>query len=172
MFGATVVLLAAVEVLTAMTPCEVLPIKDAVAVLGPGAKQKDNTAQECTYEVPLPPGTRRTPFNQPLMLTARPWWTDIASQSATEAARNAKQGFNEMMNALRQNGASIKDESANGYSAFSAVNTKKYDDSQGIYILQGTKNIVISVYRQRGVTALPDLMDKLRVVAKRAAARL
>jgi hypothetical protein len=132
----------------AKSACEVLPIDDAVVVLSQNAQQHDMGASGCAYEVTTPR----------LVLMVTP----------PHEASDAKDTFAEMKQTARQSGASVKDENAVSNGSFSVV-TK---DHQTIYVVKGGMAFSMSLSNPGSSTPLPDLMIKMRNVAKRAASRL
>jgi hypothetical protein len=138
--------LAGARLLTAKTACEVFPIDDAVVILSQNAEQRDLGSAGCLYEI-------RTPY---LALMVAP---------PREAA---KSGYAELKQTAKQKGASVKEEAGIGSSAFSVV-TK---DKEEIYVTQGSLAFSISLSNPGSSTPLPDLMNKMRDVVKRAVSRL
>jgi hypothetical protein len=163
----SIALIAAASVVSAKTPCEVLPMEDAQTILGQNIKQTANSAEACVYQTPRPQGTRATRLNQPPELRGSPWWTDT---TGGQSGFTAKDGFAMMTEDYGQNGALIKDESGSDYSAFSVVD--KSSEQIAIFILKGEKIFGIRLFGPQTASPTPDLMDKLRAVAKRAASRL
>ena len=137
-----------VQFVSAKTACEVLPIDDAVVVLSQNAQQHDMGAAGCAYEVATPH----------LVLMVTP----------PHEAANAKESFVEMKQTARQAGATVKDENGVSNGSFS-VATK---DSQTIYVVKGAMAFTLSLSNPGSSTPLPDLLDKMRNVAKRATTRL
>jgi hypothetical protein len=129
--------------LGAKTACDVLPIDDAVVVLSQNAQQRDLGADGCVYEI-------QTPY---LMLKVTP---------PVEAS------FEELKRSFRQKGAAVRDEPGIGSASFSVV-TKEVE---AIYVIQGSTEFSITLSNPGSSTPLPDLMNKMRDVAKRAVARL
>ena len=140
--------LALTPLLSAKTACDVLPIDDAVVVLSQNAQQKDLGAGGCAYEVGTPH----------LVLMVTPM----------QDSSNAKATFAEMKATAKQAGAIVKDEPGIGSSAFS-VATK---DAQSIYVIKGATAFSLSLTNPGSTTPLPDLLDKMRTVAKRAVSRI
>jgi hypothetical protein len=139
-------LLACAGALSAKTACEILPIDDAVVVLSQNAEQRDRGAEGCVYEI-------QTPY---LALTV------TAPQDAVQS------GFNEKKQAAKQTEATVKDEASIGSASFSVV-TK---DAEAIYVIQGSSAFSIMLTNAGSSTPLPDLMSKMRDVARRAVSRL
>ena len=131
--------------LGAKTACEVLPIDDAVVVLSQNAQQRDLGTAGCAYEI-------ATPY---LLLRATP-------------PEPMGTSFAQLKKAFKEKGATVKDEPGIGSASFS-VATK---DLQAIYVIQGSTEFTIELSNPGSSTPLPDLMNKMRDVAKRAAARL
>ncbi len=138
--------IAAARVLFAKTACEILPIDDAVVVLSQNAQQRDLGSAGCLYEI-------QTPY---LALKVTP------PQDA------AKAGFAELKESAKKTGASVKEEPGIGSAAFSVV-TKEREE---IYVTQGSEAFSISLSNAGSSTPLPDLMNKMRDVVKRAVSRL
>jgi hypothetical protein len=134
------------RLLSAKTACEILPIDDAVVVLSQNAQQRDLGSAGCLYEI-------QTPY---LALKVMP------PQDA------AKAGFTAVKEAARQRGASVKEEPGIGSAAFSVVSK----DREEIYVTQGSVAFWISLSNPGSSTPLPDLMNKMRDVVKRAVSRL
>ena len=134
------------SMVSAKTACEVLPIDDAVVVLSQNAQQRDLGSAGCLYEI-------QTPY---LALKVTP------PQDA------AKAGFTEVKQTAKQMGAAVRDEPGIGSTAFSVV-TK---DVEEIYVIQGSAAFSISLSNPGSSTPLPDLMNKMRDVVKRAVSRL
>jgi hypothetical protein len=130
---------------SAKTACDVFPIDDAVVVLSQNAQQKDLGNAGCVYDVATPH----------LVLMVTP----------PQEAANAKASFAEMKQNAQKAGAAVKDEPGLGFSAV----TK---DSQTIFIMKGSSAFSISLSNPGSSTPLPDLLDKMRTVAKRAVMRL
>jgi hypothetical protein len=65
-------------------------------------------------------------------------------------------------------GASVKEESGLGSEAFSVV-TKEREE---IYVIKGSQAFSISLSNPGSSTPLPDLMNKMRDVMRRAVSRL
>jgi hypothetical protein len=133
-------------IVSAKTACEVLPIEDAVVVLSQNAQQRDLGRAGCLYEI-------QTPY---LALRVRP------------PRDAAKAGYGELKQSAKQTGAVVKDEPGIGSAAFSVV-TK---DREEIYVIQGSAAFSISLSNPGSSTPLPDLMNKMRDVVKRAVSRL
>ena len=132
--------------LSAKTACEILPIDDAVVVLSQNAQQRDLGSAGCLYEI-------QTPY---LALKVTP----------PEDAE--KSGFAQLREAAKQSGASVKEEAGIGSAAFSVV-TK---DREEIYVIQDSEAFSISLTNPGSSTPLPDLMNKMRDVVRRAVSRL
>jgi len=130
---------------SAKTACDVFPIDDAVVVLSQNAQQKDLGEAGCVYEIDTPH----------LVLFVTP----------PREIANARLSFEETKQAKQRGGAVVKDEPGLG---FSVVNK----NAQMIYILKGSSVFFISLSNPGSSTPLPDLLDKMRIVAKRAATRL
>jgi hypothetical protein len=136
-------LFALAPLLGAKTACEVLPIDDAVVVLSQNAQQRDLGTHGCVYEI-------ATPY---LMLKVTP---------PTEAS------LEELRKDFKQKGVMVKEEPGIGSASFS-VATK---DMEAIYVIQGATAFSIALSNPGSSTPLPDLMNKMRDVAKRAVSRL
>jgi hypothetical protein len=130
------------------TACEVLPIDDAVVVLSQNAQQKDMGSAGCAYEVSTP---------QLVLMVTPP-----------QEAAGAKDSFAQMKQTAKQAGATVKDENGISPGSFSLA-TK---DTQVIYVMKGGQAFSLSLSNAGSSTPLPDLLDKMRNVAKRAASRL
>jgi hypothetical protein len=132
--------------LSAKPACEVFPIDDAVVVLSQNAQQHEATSAGCLYEISTPHLT--------LLFTI--------SESVSKAT------FAELKQRAEKAGEAVKDEPGLGPYAFSST-TK---DAESIAILEGTTALTLILSNSGSSTPLPDLMYKLRIVAKRALARL
>jgi hypothetical protein len=132
----------------AKSACEVLPIDDAVVVLSQNAQQHDMGTSGCAYEIATPR----------LVLMVTP----------PHEAQDAKDTFTEMKKTARAAGATVKDENGISNGSFSVV-TK---DHETIYVVKGETAFSISLSNPGSSTPLPDLMNKMRDVAKRAVTRL
>src|SRR5258706_12345470 len=130
------------------TACEVFPIDDAVVVLSQNAQQRDMGSAGCAYEVATPHRGRMV--------------------SPPHEAAGAKETFTQMKQTAKQAGATVKDENGISTGSFSLA-TK---DTQVIYVMKGGQAFSLSLSNPGSSTPLPDLLDKMRNVAKRAAARL
>lgn len=139
-------LLACAGGLGAKTACEILPIDDAVVVLSQNAQQRDLGAEGCLYEIQVP----------------------YLALTITPPADASKSGFSERKQAAKQRGATVKEEPGIGSASFSIV-TK---DAEAIYIVQGSSAFSIMLTNRGSSTPLPDLMSKMRDVARRAVSRL
>jgi hypothetical protein len=136
-------LVALAGLLGAKTACEVLPIDDAVVVLSQNAQQRDLGSEGCVYEI-------QTPY---LMLKVTP---------PTEAS------FDELKRTFKQKGATVKEEPGIGSASFSVVSK----EMEAIYVVHGSTAFSIMLSNPGSSTPLPDLMNKMRDVAKRAVSRL
>ena len=136
-------LFALARLLGAKTACEVLPIDDAVVVLSQNAQQRDLGSAGCVYEI-------QTPY---LMLKITP---------PNEAS------FQEQKQAFQKKSAEVRDEPGIGSASFSVVTR----DMEAIYVIQGSMAFSIALSNPGSSTPLPDLMNKMRDVAKRAVSRL
>jgi hypothetical protein len=136
-------LLACEGTLFAKTACEILPIDDAVVVLSQNAQQRDRGADGCIYEIQIPY----------LSLTV------TSPEDFTTSGFGAKK---------KESGATVKEEPGIGSASFSIV-TK---DAEAIYVVQGSAAFSIILTNPGSSTPLPDLMSKMREVARRAVSRL
>jgi hypothetical protein len=68
----------------------------------------------------------------------------------------------------KQTGAAVRDEPGIGSSSFSVV-TKEAEE---IYVIQGSAAFSVTLTNPGSSTPLPDLMNKMRDVVRRAVARL
>ena len=82
-----------------------------------------------------------------------------------QEAANVQASFAEMKQNAQRAGATVRDEPGLGFSAV----TK---DSQTIFIAKGSSAFSISLSNPGSSTPLPNLLDKMRMVAKRAVTRL
>jgi hypothetical protein len=139
-------LLACGGTLLAKTACEILPIDDAVVVLSQNAQQRDLGAEGCIYEIQIP----------------------YLALTVTSPQDAAKSGFSDKKQAAKQTGATVKEEAGIGSASFSVV-TK---DAEALYVIQGTFAFSIALTNPGSSTPLPDLMSKMRDVARRAVSRL
>jgi hypothetical protein len=130
------------------TACEILPIDDAVVVLSQNAQQRDMGSAGCAYEV-------TTPY---LVLMVSP----------PQEAAGAKESFARMKQTAKQAGATLKDESEISAGSFSLA-TK---GTLVIYVMKGGQAFSVSLSNPGSSTPLPDLLNKMRNVVKRAASRL
>ena len=144
-FGASSIalLLACAGTLFAKTACEILPIDDAVVVLSQNAQQRDLGAEGCIYEIQIP----------------------YLALTVTSPRDLSTSGFNAKK---QQPGATVKEEPGIGSGSFSIV-TK---DAEAIYVVQGSTAFSITLTNPGSSTPLPDLMNKMREVARRAVMRL
>ncbi len=144
-FGAcsTGLLLACAGPLLGKTACEILPIDDAVVVLSQNAQQRDLGADGCIYEIEIP----------------------YLAMTVTSPGDLSASGFNAKK---QQAGATVKEEPGIGSASFSIV-TK---DAEAIYVVQGSSAFSITLANPGSSTPLPDLMSKMREVARRAVTRL
>ena len=136
-------LLACAGTLFAKTACEILPIDDAVVVLSQNAQQRDRGADGCIYEIQIP----------------------YLALTVTSPGNSSASGFIAVKQAA---GASVKEEPGIGSASFSIV-TK---DAEAIYVVQGSSAFSIILTNPGSSTPLPDLMNKIREVARRAVSRL
>jgi hypothetical protein len=132
--------------ISAKTACEILPIDDAVAVLSQNAQQRDLGSEGCIYEIQIPY----------LALTVTP------PQNA------AKSGFAAKKEAAKQAGSTVKEEASIGSASFSVVTA----EAEWIYVIQGSSAFSIALTNPGSSTPLPDLMNRIRDVARRAVSRL
>ena len=132
----------------AKSACDVVPIDDAVVVLSQNAQQHDMGTSGCAYEIATPH----------LVLMVTP----------PHEASDAKDTFAEMKQTARAAGAVVKDEDAISNGSFSVV-TK---DHETIYVVKGEMAFSMSLSNPGSSTPLPDLMNKMRNIAKRAVSRL
>lgn len=137
---------AGAPVLLARTACEIFPIEDAVVVLSQNAEQRDSGDAGCAYEI-------RTPY---LLLKVTP------------PEDTAKSGYAAIKQTAREHGAQVRDEPTIGSASFSIV-TK---EAEQIYVIHGATAFTIALSNPGSSTPLPDLMGKMRDVARRAVARL
>jgi hypothetical protein len=139
-------LLACAGALSAKTACEILPIDDAVVVLSQNAQQRDLGAEGCIYEIQIP-------------------YLALTVSSPKDAVQS---GFVEKRQAAKQTGATVKEEPGIGSASFSVVSK----DAEEIYVIQGSSAFSIALTNPGSSTPLPDLMTKMREVARRAVSRL
>ncbi len=128
--------------------CEVIPIDDAVVILSQNAMQHDLGTSGCAYEVGPPR----------LVLMVTP----------PQEASGAKKFFAESKETAKRAGAVVAEEKAISEGSFSVV-TK---DQQAIYIVSGDIALTMTLSNPGSSTPLPDLMRKMRDIAKRAVWRL
>jgi hypothetical protein len=136
-------MLACAGALFAKTACEIVPIDDAVVVLSQNAQQRDLGAGGCLYEIQIP----------------------YLALTVTSPQDAAKSGFKEKKEAAVQRGAMVKEEAGIGFS----IVTKGTEE---IYVIQGSSAFSITLTNPGSSTPLPDLMNKMREVARRAVSRL
>jgi hypothetical protein len=139
-------LLACGGALLAKTACEILPIDDAVVVLSQNAQQRDLGAEGCIYEIQIP----------------------YLALTVSQPKDAAQAGFADKRQAAKQTGAKVKEEAGIGSASFSIV-TKTAEE---IYVIQGSSAFSIILTNPGSSTPLPDLMNKMRDVARRAVLRL
>jgi len=132
--------------LFAKPACEILPIDDAVVVLSQNAQQRDLGMNGCIYEIEIP----------------------YLSLAVTPPQDFTKSGFAARKQAAQETGAKVKEEPGIGSASFSIV-TK---DAEAIYVVQGSSAFSIILSNPGSSTPLPDLMSKIREVARRAVSRL
>jgi hypothetical protein len=142
-FAAPSLLLACASGLLAKPACEILPIDDAVVVLSQNAQQVDRGSKGCLYKIEIP----------------------YLALEVTPPQDYAKSGF---AATKQQAGAKVKEEPGIGSESFSIV-TK---DAEAIYVVQGSTAFSIILTNPGSSTPLPDLMSKMRDVARRAVSRL
>ena len=142
-FGSFGLLLACAYVLCAKPACEILPIDDAVVVLSQNAQQRDLGSNGCIYEIQIP----------------------YLSLAVTNPQDFTKSGF---VAAKQAAGAKAKEEPGIGTASFSIVT----EDAEAIYVVQGSSAFSIILSNPGSSTPLPDLMNKMRDVARRAVTRL
>jgi hypothetical protein len=144
--SASILLVLWASALSAKTACEVLPIDDAVVVLSQNAEQRDLGGDGCLYEI-------QTPY---------------LALKVTPPRDAAKSGYEELKRVAKGMGAVVKDEAGIGTAAFSVV-TK---DKEEIYVIQGAQAFSVTLSNPGSSTPLPDLMNKIRDVVRRAVTRL